>query len=135
MTRPGMRRVRAARGAAPALLCAVLCGCAPDDLVVLPGVGSGSRAAAEQAFQQYGCTACHRIPGIVGADTHVGPPLDGLAPRKYLAGSLPNTPANLVRWIREPRAIAPGTAMPAVPVARQDAIDMAAYLYSLEEPE
>lgn len=117
------------------LLCAALTGCAQQDTVVLPGVGSGSLAAARSAFQQYGCTACHRIPGITGADTHVGPPLDGLAPRRYLAGSIPNTPANLVRWIQSPRSIAPGTAMPPVPVAREDAIAMAAYLYTLQEPE
>ena len=126
---------RVLRGFVVALCIGALSGCAREDTVVLPGVGSGSIAAARPAFHQYGCTACHSIPGIVGADTHVGPPLDGLAPRKYLAGSLPNTPANLVRWIRAPRSIAPGTAMPEVPVAEQDAIDMAAYLYTLDEPE
>ena len=123
------------RGLVIATCIGALSGCAREDTVVLPGVGSGSIAGARPAFHQYGCTACHSIPGIVGADTHVGPPLDGLAPRKYLAGSLPNTPANLVRWIRAPRSIAPGTAMPEVPVAEQDAIDMAAYLYTLDEPE
>ncbi|HEY9198850.1 MAG TPA: c-type cytochrome [Gammaproteobacteria bacterium] len=102
---------------------------------VLPGAGVGSVDAARPAFHQYGCTSCHVIPGIVGANTHVGPPLDGLAQRRYLAGSLANTPANLVRWIRDPRAIAPGTAMPDLDVGEQDALDMAAYLYTLDEPD
>lgn len=85
-----------------------------------------------QALQQYACNACHRIPGVTGADVHVGPPLQGLAGRALIAGTLPNTNANLIRWLRETQQVKPGTAMPQLDVSAQDAADIAAYLLSLD---
>jgi mono/diheme cytochrome c family protein/cytochrome c2 len=82
------------------------------------------------ALQGYACTACHRIPGVVGPDVDVGPPLRGVAERSYIAGVLPNTFDNMVRWIRDPTAVDPRTAMPDLNVGERDAIDMAAYLYT-----
>ena len=84
------------------------------------------------ALLQYACTSCHRIPGIVGADAHVGPPLKGIASRKYLAGRLPNTPENLVRWIRDPKSVNPATLMPNLDVTENHARDIAAYLSTLD---
>ena len=107
----------------------LLSGCNDDPSLNVPDVGVGYVEAGQEAFHQFGCTSCHVIPGLVGADTHVGPPLTDIAQRKYLAGVLPNTPANLVRWLRQPQTIAPGTAMPDLGVSEQDALDMAAYLY------
>ena len=72
------------------------------------------------------------IPGIVGADKVSGPPLAGFASRLYIAGILPNTPQNLLRWIRDPQKIEPLTAMPKMEVSENDARDMAAYLYTLQ---
>ena len=72
------------------------------------------------------------IPGITGSTVHVGPPLDKLAQRRYLAGRLPNTEAHLQQWIRDPQAIKPLTAMPDLGVGADDARDMAAYLLSLD---
>lgn len=83
---------------------------------------------ARLALAQYACIACHRVPGVVGPDTHVGPPLDGLARRQFLPGGLPATADNLVRWIREPRRIDPHTAMPDMGVTEEHARLMAAYL-------
>jgi len=68
----------------------------------------------------------------VGANSHVGPPLAGLAKRTYLAGALPNTPENLLRWLKEPQKIAPLSAMPDLGVKDAHAMDMAAYLYTLD---
>jgi len=89
-----------------------------------------------QAMQQYACRSCHVIPGIVGKPkVHVGPPLGQAGDRRYVAGVLPNTPENMVRWIMEPQAVNPRTAMPDLGVTRQDARDMAAYLYDLVPPQ
>ena len=60
-----------------------------------------------------------------------GPPLTRIGDRTYIAGMLRNTPANLVRWIREPQAVIPGNAMPNMGVSEADARDIAAYLYTL----
>jgi cytochrome c2 len=67
----------------------------------------------------------------VGAHSAVGPPLDRWAERHYIAGSLLNTPDNLIYWIRYPQAVEPGTAMPDLGVTEEDAAHMSAYLYTL----
>jgi cytochrome c len=89
-----------------------------------PGRGAG-------AIGRYGCAACHMIPGIERADGQVGPPLNRIAMRQYLAGQLQNTPANMVRWIQHPQQVERGTAMPEMGVTDSDARDIAAYLYTL----
>ena len=61
----------------------------------------------------------------------VGPPLVGWARRTMVAGYLPNTPDQLVRWITAPQSVAPGNAMPNLGVTDRDARDIAAYLYTL----
>jgi cytochrome c1 len=53
--------------------------------------------------------------------------------RTFIAGEVPNSPENLVRWIRSPKSIEPGTAMPELGLSDQDARDVAAYLYTLRE--
>lgn len=95
----------------------------------------GDVAAGRKALQQYLCATCHVIPGIVGADRHVGPSLAGIADRQYIAGVLPNTPANMLRWLRDPKAVDPLTAMPDLGVADTDARDIAAFLYTLDSKE
>jgi cytochrome c len=84
-----------------------------------------------QALHQYACTTCHTIPGVTGSHRYVGPPLAGIGSRKLIAGTLANTQANLALWIMKTQQVKPGTAMPELGVAPQDAYDMAAYLASL----
>jgi mono/diheme cytochrome c family protein len=95
-----------------------------------PAAADARRGAI--ALHQYACTSCHRIPGIVGAMANVGPPLEGIARRKYLGGRLPNTPENLVRWIRDPKSVSPATLMPDLDVTETHARDIAAYLATLD---
>jgi mono/diheme cytochrome c family protein len=78
------------------------------------------------------CGSCHTIPGVRGAEGVVGPPLDFFSRRTYIAGELPNTPGNLVRWVMDPQSIEPATAMPALGLDQRDAHDVAAYLYTLQ---
>jgi cytochrome c len=95
-----------------------------------PGTG-GNTQAGKQVIQAYGCGACHTIPGIHSANGVVGPPLFFMARRTMIAGELPNTPGNLVRWIEDPPSVEPGTAMPKLGLSERDARDAAAYLYTL----
>ena len=95
-------------------------------------VPGGDAARGRRAISAYGCGACHVVPGVAGARGLVGPPLTSFAYRTFVAGSLPNTPPNLVRFLQTPQAIRPGSAMPNLDVAEADARDIAAYLYSLE---
>lgn len=92
--------------------------------------GNPDRGAS--TISRYGCGSCHSIPGIAGANGLVGPPLGGIGDREYIAGILPNQPVNLMRWVRDPRAVNERTVMPNLGVTPGDASDIAAYLYSLK---
>lgn len=92
----------------------------------------GDPQLGKVAIRKYGCETCHTIPGVEGATGIVGPPLDRIGSRVYLAGQLENTPENLMRWIRDPQGIEPGTAMPDMRVTEKDGRDIAAYLYTLQ---
>jgi mono/diheme cytochrome c family protein len=92
---------------------------------------SGDAQRGKAAIRQYACTTCHLVPGIVGPHAPVGPPLERIATREYIAGMLPNTPHNMLRWLRDPQEVNPRTAMPDLGVTERDARDMAAYLYTL----
>jgi cytochrome c len=101
---------------------------AADPVWIVPG---GSAERGSQRIAQFGCPSCHTIPGVRNASGNVGPPLNRFGTRTYIAGMLRNTPANLVRWIREPQRVIPGNAMPNMGVSEADARDIAAYLYTL----
>ena len=92
----------------------------------------GSPQRGKAAISKYGCASCHTIPGVQGAAALVGPNLDQVASRMYIAGVMPNTPDNMIRWIRDPRAVDSLTAMPSLGVTDQDARDIASYLYTLK---
>jgi cytochrome c2 len=96
-----------------------------------PPPPEGDRARGRLLLHQYGCGYCHRIPGVQDAHGDIGPPLDDVGRRVYLAGSLPNTPEQMAQWIRFPQSYRPGTAMPDVHVTADDAKDMVAHLYRL----
>lgn len=91
----------------------------------------GNREAGRNAIKQYLCATCHEIPGFPGAENEVGPRLAGFAKQRYIGGMLLNTPENRVRWLRDPRAVDPHSAMPNLGLTEQDARDIAAYLAEL----
>jgi cytochrome c2 len=85
-----------------------------------------------ELIKHAGCGSCHTIPGIRGAHGRIGPPLSGFSRRAYIGGELPNTPDNLQRWIVDPPAVEPGTAMPNLGLTAANAQDITAYLYTLD---
>jgi cytochrome c len=109
-----------------AFLCLALAACGAEK-----PVANGDPERGRLLLRQFGCGACHRISGVADAQGNVGPPLDGVAKRVYLAGLVPNTPDGMARWIRTPKAHDPQTAMPDLGVSEEHARDMVAYLYML----
>jgi mono/diheme cytochrome c family protein len=102
---------------------------------VEPGKDSPGKPDLERgrrAINQYACVTCHAIPGVVGPNAPVGPPLERIGARGFLGGVLPNTPENMVRWLRAPQEVNPRTAMPDLGVSERDARDIAAYLSTLK---
>ena len=96
-----------------------------------PGVRIGDAAEGKIVMTRSGCGSCHEIPGLMHANGLVGPPLQHFAGRTIIAGLLPNTPQNLVKWIRYPQEVVPGNAMPDGGLNDKQARDIAAYLYTL----
>lgn len=86
-----------------------------------------------EAFQRYGCGACHRVRGTP-ASARLGPDLTHVASRQTIAaGTLPTSEAGFNAWLSRTRHVKPGAAMPAfrmLPAAELDALS--AYLLSLE---
>jgi len=91
----------------------------------------GSVTRGRSAIGKYGCGSCHTIRGVAGATATVGPPLDNIAVRGYLAGHLSNSPGNMMKWIQHPQQVDPKNVMPDMGVTDQDARDITAYLYTL----
>ena len=91
--------------------------------------GDAKRGAI--VITQASCGGCHVIPGLQQANGMVGPPLDHFARRTMIAGLLPNTPPNLIRWVRSAQTVLPGNAMPDFNFTDAQARDVAAYLYTL----
>jgi cytochrome c2 len=95
-------------------------------------IPDGDADRGRLAMREYGCSACHTIPGVTRADATVGPPLTGWAERAAIAGQFPNTPEYLIAWLQDPQRMAPGSIMPDVGVPEATARDMSAYLYTLQ---
>lgn len=68
------------------------------------------------------CVACHALDGRGGA---VGPALDGVATRMDAAA--------LDRWLHDPAAERPGTAMPQLPLTEAQIDELVAFLGTLDD--
>jgi len=101
-----------------------------------PPPGAGGAGAVDQGralIAQRGCGGCHTIPGVQGATGVIGPNLAGVATRNPIAGgAVPNTgPDDLKKWITNPPALKPGTAMPNLGLSDADATAIVAFLETL----
>lgn len=97
----------------------------------LAHAASGDPARGRAVYAAYGCSSCHITDPLSIRRGEVGPRLDRFANRGLIAGALPNTEANLIRYLVNPQQEVPRTAMPNLNVTGEDARDIAAYLYTL----
>lgn len=93
---------------------------------------STDAGAGATLITKLGCGSCHTIPGVVDANGMVGPPLEHVASRQFIAGVLRNTPDNMVQWLRFPQRVVPGNAMPDLAISREDAQRLTAFLETLK---
>lgn len=128
----GRRRGPLRRAFLPALALAgtLVAGCSGAGSKMASAVGNPQAGARLVDYEA--CGSCHLIPGKAAGIGLVGPPLGGVAKRSVIAGVLPNTPADLARWIRTPQEVLPGNAMPDMGLTERQARDIAAYLYTLQ---
>ncbi len=96
-----------------------------------PPAGTAQAQAGERLFLNDQCASCHTIAGTA-AQGLVGPDLTHLASRTTLAAAeIPNTPAQLAAWIRNPQAIKPGDRMPDLGLNPTEVAQLVAYLEEL----
>jgi cytochrome c len=108
-----------------------LAGC-EDESEAGPVNFSGNPSRGATLIKQYQCGGCHEIPKISDATGNVGPPLQRIGTRTYIAGFIHNSPDNMTRWILDPQAVLPGNAMPRTGVTPDEARDITAFLYTLK---
>jgi len=82
---------------------------------------SAAAAATKPAYFSSVCIACHSVGGSGGA---VGPALDGVGNRL--------TAAELDRWLADPPAVKPGTAMPNLDLPDATRSELVQWLVSLK---
>ena len=92
----------------------------------------GDPNAGKQLIVSKGCGSCHVVPGMPEAKGTVGPSLAGFAGRPQIAGTLPNNRDNVEKWLKNPPAVKPGTAMPNLGLTDKETDDLSAFLATLK---
>jgi len=96
-----------------------------------PAVSDESVAAGRSLFMAKTCANCHTIRGTPAAAT-VGPDLTHFRSRETIAAcELPNTRANLERWLADPAAVKPGCRMPNLNLPKAEIDAIVSYLETL----
>jgi cytochrome c oxidase subunit 2 len=96
-----------------------------------PAPADAFQLRGQQLFVGTTCVMCHTVSGTTASATH-GPDLTHVAARRTLAaGTLPNTPAALRAWIRDPQTFKPGSTMPASNLSDEDLDALVAWLETL----
>jgi cytochrome c oxidase subunit 2 len=92
--------------------------------------GSAQIIAGQSAFDVH-CGSCHAVRGTDAAGA-LGPDLSHLMTRRTLAaGTLPNDPIDLMRWVADPQALKPGSLMPRPELSSSELADVRAYMDTL----
>jgi|SRR5450755_923946 cytochrome c len=91
----------------------------------------GAPEAGRTKLAMRACGSCHVIPGVPRAEGKSAPSLAGWSGRRTFLNNVPNTPAELEKWLDKPSHRKPGTNMPDIALSPQDARDMTAYLFSI----
>lgn len=79
-------------------------------------------------FLSKGCVGCHTIEGLSSGT--VGPNLTHIATQKY--DDMDNSPDFLKKWVKDPPAVKPGTAMPNLGLTDAEVDDVVAFLETLK---
>jgi cytochrome c oxidase subunit 2 len=96
-----------------------------------PALTAGPISEGQKIFERTACINCHAVAGTA-ANGRFGPDLTHLMSRDTIAaGAVPNTPANLRRWIQDPNTIKPGSKMPAMGLSDRELDGVTQYLETL----
>jgi cytochrome c oxidase subunit 2 len=97
-----------------------------------PAPHTDAERRGHDLFMTRRCAACHTVAGTT-AHGQVAPDLTHVATRRTIgAGTLPNTPAHLADWVRDPQASKPGNQMPPNPLSADEVGALLSYLQLLK---
>lgn len=99
-----------------------------------PASPPSSVGAAKGAgvFREKNCVNCHSIAGLMTRG-RVAPDLTHVGSRTTLAaGTLPNTPENLAKWLKNPQSVKKGVLMPDIGLNTDQIKYLTAYLEGLK---
>ncbi len=89
-------------------------------------------AQGQRVFERESCAGCHTIKNTSAQGT-VGPDLSDFGERRSIGAlTVPNTPANLSRWITNSQSIKPGNLMPPIKLDSTELAEVVAYLEGLK---
>jgi cytochrome c oxidase subunit 2 len=96
-----------------------------------PAPATAEERRGQEVFLRSTCVMCHAIRGTV-AGSRLGPELTHVASRLRLAaGTIPDAPEHLARWVTDPQSVKPGNHMPRTVLAHEELNALLAYLRSL----
>lgn len=97
-----------------------------------PAVQIAAVQDGRAVFEGNACMNCHRVRGTV-ADGRFGPDLTHFASRDtFASGAVPNTAANVAKWIKQPDHYKDGALMPAMHLDDGQIARVTAYLETLK---
>jgi cytochrome c oxidase subunit II len=97
-----------------------------------PPPSPGGAAKGAEIFREKNCVNCHSIAGLM-TKGRVAPDLTHLGSRTTLAaGTLPNTPENLAKWLKDPQSVKKGVLMPDTGLETDQIKYLTAYLEGLK---
>jgi cytochrome c oxidase subunit 2 len=97
-----------------------------------PAIDNGATRAGRDMFLSQSCVNCHRVRGTSAHGTYA-PDLTHLMSRQTLAsGMVPNTEAELRKWVIDPQQTKPGCLMPAFGLSDRQVESLVNYLLTLK---
>jgi cytochrome c oxidase subunit 2 len=101
----------------------------PENLV-------GDPARGQQIYSSQSCIGCHAIAGNPVSISEIGPNLTHIGSRTTIAGGLyPNDARHLALWIKNSRAMKPGSIMPTMGKNQYDPITKARLSLGLDDQQ
>ena len=104
-----------------------------DALKVANRLDDPATKTGRETFLSLACTGCHTVKGTTAAGK-VGPDLTHVASKKSIAGGVlaPVDETNLTKWIKNPPAVKPTTAMPNLGLSDTQVHDIVQWLLTLK---
>lgn len=100
-------------------------------LLDAPPPSTNQAAQGRKLFEER-CAGCHTVRGSKSAGVQAPDLTHVLSRRLLAAGTVVNTPENLIDWVQHAQEIKPGTLMPDMKLSPTEAGDLSAYLATLK---